>query len=70
MYDLTLRPGPELIYGFPERVDGKLAHVTGDVTAKVEGFLFHVLRIREGVTLGHVLRLFELCPGLETPMLS
>lgn len=64
MYDLTLRPGPELIYAFPEHTDGKLVRRTAVVTDKAERFLFQQLRITEGVTLADILRLFDACPAL------
>jgi len=64
MYDLTLRPGPVLVYGFPEHVNGKLLRRTAEVTDKASQFLFQPVRIEPGVTLADILRLFSVCPAL------
>lgn len=64
MYDLTLRPGPELIYGFPEHTNGALKRRAAVVTDKAHRFLFQPVRIAEDVSLADVLRLFEVCPQL------
>lgn len=64
MHDLTLRPGPELVYGFPEHADGKLTRRTAVVTDKAHRFLFQPVRVAEGLSLGDALRLFEVCPQL------
>lgn len=64
MYELTIRPGPELIYAFPEHTEGKLSRRMAVVTDKAEQFLFQQVRLTEGVTLGEILRLFEVSPRL------
>lgn len=64
MYDLTLRPGPELFYSFPEHTNGKLLRRTAAVTDKASRFLFQSVRVEPGVTLADILRLFSACPAL------
>lgn len=65
MYDLTLRPGPSLVYGWPEQQnDRTLRRRTTDVTADASRFLFQTLRVEAGVTLNDVLCLLDVCPAL------
>ncbi len=64
MYDLTLRPGPTLVFGFPETREGKTVRGTANVTADASRFLFHVVCIEPGVTLNDILRLLDACPAL------
>ena len=65
MHDLTLRPGPSLVYGWPERQNDKgLRRRTADVTADASRFLFRPLHIEAGVTLNDLLSLLDACPAL------
>ncbi len=64
VYDLTLRPGPTLVFGFPVRREDKTTHETADVTSDAAQFLFRVVRIAPGVTLNDILLLLDASPTL------
>lgn len=64
VYDLTLRPGPSLVFGFPEARQNKTTRATADVTTDASRFLFHAIRIEPGVTLNDILLLLDACPAL------
>lgn len=64
VYDLTLRPGPSLVFGFPETRQNNTTRATANVTADASRFLFHAIRVEPGVALKDILLLLDACPAL------
>ncbi len=67
MFDLnlTLHPGPKLVYadrGRPGDAKGRTEH---DVTARADEFLFEFVQLADQVTVADIFGLLDACPALQ-----